>query len=460
MSKANKLPGKFRKQAIELIEAFAGITVDESVDDIGLALALILISKEDTRKEDFTKLEKKQSKQKAPVTLQVKKYVNKPENNTEYIEYENKIDYYCPATHYLDHAVDSWSYLHELKGNLYITENLREYAESRYPDLENVVYVKHLNDLKSKLAKSNRYLLVFSYYYCQRLHTTTKCILVEHGAGLVYNSDDPHWGRHYKPGEIAHFLVTNSLLQKKIEKNNPFVPTTIVGCPKLDKYARKVPKMSKKPVFAISSHWGGTLPEVQSGFDYFKDSIIELSKHYKVLGHWHPNLEKQLKPFYIENNIEPVADFSEVLDRADIYICDNSSTIWEFARIGKPVVLLNPPEYRKDFEHEYNPRFWSYADVGVNIDSNEEFMSQIKKAIKDYKYQQKRRLDASNVVFPNYGYSRNMYCQAIDEVLKTPIDRKKFIEESKLKKAENWRRKSRGRKIKRISRSARFRKKK
>ena len=58
-------------------------------------------------------------------------------------------------------------------------------------------------------------------------------------------------------------------------------------------------------------------------------------------------------------------DFDEVMERSTLYICDNSSTLYEFASTGRPVVVLNAPWFRRDIEHGL--RFWEHADVGVSV---------------------------------------------------------------------------------------------
>jgi hypothetical protein len=58
-----------------------------------------------------------------------------------------------------------------------------------------------------------------------------------------------------------------------------------------------------------------------------------------------------------------VASLREVQRRAAVYVCDNSSSMYEFAATGRPVVVLDLPEgrikgigYRRNINHGL--RFW------------------------------------------------------------------------------------------------------
>jgi CDP-glycerol glycerophosphotransferase (TagB/SpsB family) len=84
---------------------------------------------------------------------------------------------------------------------------------------------------------------------------------------------------------------------------------------------------------------------------------------------------------------------------ADVYVCDNSSTIFEFAFLKKPVVLLNNPLYRKNVEHEGNPRFWKYANIGPNVNRPHELRGAIIEALNNYDIYKERRDEALKEVF-------------------------------------------------------------
>src|SRR4030066_73497 len=60
---------------------------------------------------------------------------------------------------------------------------------------------------------------------------------------------------------------------------------------------------------------------------------------------------------------------------ADLYVNDCSSTYIEFCVTGKPVIILNAPEFRRNVH--LGIRFWEYTDVGPQVESGEELLSVI-----------------------------------------------------------------------------------
>jgi UDP-N-acetylglucosamine:LPS N-acetylglucosamine transferase len=68
---------------------------------------------------------------------------------------------------------------------------------------------------------------------------------------------------------------------------------------------------------------------------------------------------------WAELSVRFVPDFNDVVAQADVYITDNSSTLFEAAACGIPVVVLNGAKYRPTVRHGL--RFWHYADIGVQV---------------------------------------------------------------------------------------------
>src|SRR6185369_1657562 len=144
-------------------------------------------------------------------------------------------------------------------------------------------------------------------------------------------------------------------------------------------------------------------PETHNAYPAFFPAIARLADQYELLGHGHPKLwgigrpGNNLASRYRRFGIEPVQDFAEVCRRADVYICDNSSTLFAFAATGRPVVVLNPPWYDRRVNHGL--RFWEAAGVGVNCDKPEALGECIEEALRDSPERKAAREAALDLVY-------------------------------------------------------------
>ncbi len=204
-----------------------------------------------------------------------------------------------------------------------------------------------------------------------------RIILMQHGAGQSYGGDR-RTARHpcYAGGDdnqdVGLFLVPNQHAADRWSFRYPDADVSIVGCPRLDELPARVVSSDAatvvekaSPTVAVSFHWDGyACPEWRSAFAWYRSAIRELSKEVTVIGHSHPN-RRDLVRFYQDAGIGFVPDWDDVLRRADVYACDNSSTLYEFASTGRPVVVLNAPWYRDEAKHGL--RFWDAAHVGEGV---------------------------------------------------------------------------------------------
>jgi hypothetical protein len=198
-------------------------------------------------------------------------------------------------------------------------------------------------------------------------------VMMEHGVGQVYAGARPltPWGAGRGFHEKRRALLAPGPWCARVHAAVSPVPVVAVGSPFLDGwFGRKWGREGREPVVAFSTHWDcGTLPETRSSWGWIKGALPGLARRFQVLGHWHPHEAKagtlgERLAFYEGAGIEPVADFEEVMERADVFICDNSSALYEFAALGKPVVVLSPPFYRREVRHGL--RFWD-AMPGVEV---------------------------------------------------------------------------------------------
>lgn len=213
-------------------------------------------------------------------------------------------------------------------------------------------------------------------------------VLFEHGVGQTYQGQKI---RNFAGGRgrdhVVGFAVPNRMVYDINAEAYPGVPQEIVGLPRLwpwltKKRGKFCNFMPADPVVAVSFHWDSFVcPETRTTWPYYRWALTPLAEKVRVLGHGHPRIYDDIQLAYQAMGVEPVREFSKVLDLADVYVCDNSSTLYEFAATGKPVVVLNQPSYRRDVEHGL--RFWSHAGVGVNCDHPDALERCVKIALED-----------------------------------------------------------------------------
>jgi len=219
-------------------------------------------------------------------------------------------------------------------------------------------------------------------------------VFCEHGAGQTYHGGSASYAGSRRREGVALFLCPNEHTAERNRQAHPQVPAIAIGCPKLDAWHRRPPKpRSEPPVLAVSFHWDCRVcAETRWAFPYYRPELARLTQFGRVLGHGHPRAWPRLSKIYPSMGLELVADFEAVMEQADLYICDNSSTLYEFASLDRPVVVLNAPWYRREVEHGL--RFWEAADVGVQCDHPGQLEACVKTALADEPPQQAARTAA------------------------------------------------------------------
>lgn len=212
-------------------------------------------------------------------------------------------------------------------------------------------------------------------------------VLLEHGAGQHYGDRNPsNPGGGGREGVVLFLCPNEDVAARNAEWYQ--VPTAVIGCPKMDRWHRAAgfspsdEEPKREPTVAVSFHWDcHQCPESRWAFPHFRPALAELAHRYEVLGHGHPRALRHLEPSYLDAGIEPVRDFEEVLERADVYVCDNSSTIPEAASVAIPIVFLDAPWYRREVHH--GGRFWEWPGGQVQCDNPENIIPAIFAALDD-----------------------------------------------------------------------------
>jgi hypothetical protein len=214
-----------------------------------------------------------------------------------------------------------------------------------------------------------------------------RIVLAQHGAGQSYGGDvrserHPSYPGGDDNGDVGLFLVPNEHAARRWQEAYRNATVRVVGCPKLDTIPdRQIDPIAPHPVVAISFHSEVRIvPEARSAFAWYARGLPALAERYKVLGHAHPRAAYAVAKTYKRLGIEWVPDFDEVCRRADVYVCDNSSTLFEFAATGRPVVVMNAPWYRRDVRHGL--RFWEGSLAGESINRPEELCDAVDDALR------------------------------------------------------------------------------
>lgn len=219
-----------------------------------------------------------------------------------------------------------------------------------------------------------------------------RIVLMQHGAGQSYGGDRRTAHHPAYPGgddndDVGLFIVPNQHAADRWRERYPAARVEVAGCPRLAVLPRRAGSLGieaaavREPTVAVSFHWNyHGIPEMRSAFDWYRGGLAELARQYHVIGHAHPK-RRDLAAWYPAHGIEYVADFDEVLRRADVYVCDNSSSMFEFATTGRPVVVLSAPWYRRGVQHGL--RFWEASGVGVGCEQPAELGAAVQAALED-----------------------------------------------------------------------------
>jgi CDP-glycerol:poly(glycerophosphate) glycerophosphotransferase len=310
------------------------------------------------------------------------------------------VDFFARRTHFVDHTLPIWEAMEGARGKFYVPEIIAEYAIGK--GITDVVPLRSTTDVSAIQCapEGTSPLLVCAYGDLQaakRKSPQRPFIMMEHGVGLT--PSEAHAGYAGGTGmrrQVDLFLAPNDFIRTKTAKAIPGVPQVVIGTPKMDPWAHRGWEIREhKPVVCISFHWNGEKVSREAGnaFLHYRDVLDDLAHQddFKLIGHGHPKYMWFLEKEYQARGIEVVYDFEEVMERADLYVNDCSSTMYEFCVTGKPVVIVNAPWFRRDVD--LGIRFWQYTDIGPMINEPEQLLGAIYKMIQlpcDYETQREQ----------------------------------------------------------------------
>lgn len=203
-------------------------------------------------------------------------------------------------------------------------------------------------------------------------------IWIEHGAGQTY----PHEGHgHYanspKPGCLAA-IVPGPYCADITQKANPGMPVIQAGAYTLRDTIKGwltnnfdegiISTSPANPTAVFTWHWrgAGIAPEADTGFNQFRDSMLQIHPSIRVKGHAHPRILGECAMWYRQHNIPTIESQPQALRNASLLVADNTTMIYEAASLDIPVIVLNPSMYRKHVNQGL--RFW---DMIPGIQAND-----------------------------------------------------------------------------------------
>jgi hypothetical protein len=303
------------------------------------------------------------------------------------------LDFFARRAHYIDHLAPVWNALPTARrGRFHVPQELGAYArqELQEPCLE---------IFQGGIPPGNNPILTAAYGDLNKVvrNLNRKIITMEHGVTQGFGTAAYPSAQIGNRSRVDLALLPNEYVAGRFRAIRE-TPCEVIGTPKMDRWANlnwlaDMPGFNVFPhewprrelTLAIAFHWGDKRsrpPESGSAFEHYSSILTELAARYHVIGHAHPLASPMHKQYFERAGFEWVEDFREVLRRADVYLNDLSSTMYEFLVTGKPVVTLNAPWFRRDVH--WGIRFWDYSDVGVMVDRPEDLFPAIDGTINGY----------------------------------------------------------------------------
>lgn len=340
------------------------------------------------------------------------------------------VDFFASRTHYVDHIAPVYFALDaDLRGIFYVTADA---------DVANYAKSKGIEARACKMPEGTGPLVTCAYGDLEKAvkrNAHRPQLFMEHGVGQTFPHPAYAGGKGFKQ-YVSLFLDPNEIVRQKNLVSWGKKAGEIIGTPKLDRvFTTKAHEGGRqkaegsKPVVCISFHWDGraVCPEAGSAFEHYKRIVPVLSQceDFTLIGHGHPRVADMMERFFQGQGIEFVRDFDEVMRRADLYVNDCSSTLYEFCTTGKPVVILNAPWFRKGVN--LGIRFWRFSDVGPQVDGPGELVAAIREqlAVSSRQYAEAREKAVSEL-YPYLGQSAMRAAEVIQSfvVAKRPVMRR------------------------------------
>lgn len=192
-------------------------------------------------------------------------------------------------------------------------------------------------------------------------------VLVEHGAGQTYlDVEHESWAGGPGREHVRLFVVPNETVEKANRTRYPDA-RYLTAAPRVERL-RQIPR-ARTPLIVFGRHWDSYLsPELQSAWPHYFDAIASFCQTFPAVTalHFHPRAADRGRILAAEWGIPYIDTFDDVIRCVGLYVIDNSSTGYEAAACGIPVLWYNSPDWRRNVAHGL--RFWDLPD-DVQADS-------------------------------------------------------------------------------------------
>lgn len=204
-----------------------------------------------------------------------------------------------------------------------------------------------------------------------------RIVYVEHGSGQSYTGVKELAARSYSggdhPSNVVGYLAPRRAVAERWHR-----PAFACGAPICDQF--ELVTSNSTPIATICFHWNGVkvCPEAGTALEHYADRLPDIVAALRAEG-FHVNATVHPRdPFspamWKRIGVEEV-EADDVRRSTDVIIADNTSMMYELAYLGRGVITLNAPWYRRDVHHHL--RFWD-AVPGIAVDGPDELLDRIK----------------------------------------------------------------------------------
>lgn len=279
------------------------------------------------------------------------------------------IDAAASEPHYLDHLAPVWNAIpRQHRGQFLVPDALVGRARARGVAADEITAWRSAT-AEFGIAASYRDLVWLG---------DRPAILMEHGAGQSYGGD-PTSARHvgYAGGDgrenVVLFLNPGEHPRRRNAERYPEATSLAIGSPRLDQLLELAAETAPahEPTIAVTFHWGAEVaPESRPAWTYWRWTLLDALAEtgWRILGHGHPRALPELAGWYENAGVLVVPELDQLVVEADAIVGDNTSTMFEFAALDRPVLCLDAPWYRRDVDHGL--RFWNSLPGPIAADPN------------------------------------------------------------------------------------------